>query len=70
MDMYRDGDTMVGGGERAGDAEDVEQGGEIGGFLCTGGKFCTHYRLSCFVVPYGLTQVFRAWYVCNKIILV
>ena len=41
MDVHGDGDTVVWGGERAGDAKDLEQGGEVGGDLCPGGKPCT-----------------------------
>ena len=70
MDVYGDGNTVVWGGERAGDAEDLEQGGEIGGDLCPGGKprlkstiLMYHYaRLANLYIP-------RAWCVYNKTML-
>ena len=69
MDVYRDGDAVVRGGERAGDAKDLESGGEIGGHLCTGGKPITN-RFS--IMPCHVTlvdAVSRAWCVCDKKIL-
>ncbi len=41
MVVYGDGDAVVGRGKRAGDAEDLEQGWNIGGYLCPGGKSLT-----------------------------
>lgn len=38
MDLYGDADTLVRAGKRIGGAKDLEQGGQVGGYLLPGGE--------------------------------
>ena len=53
MDVYGDGESVGGGWEGLGVAEDLESGGEVDRELCAGGEFSS-FHLTCSIMRIGV----------------
>ena len=67
MDMYGDANTLVRSGKGTGGAEDLEQGGQVGGYLLSGGELtfaCSFSTLD--MADLKLTPCLRVLYAYDK----